>query len=158
MRRTLATLALLLLPFCAAATPPAARIADVAWIAGYWVGEGMGGSIEDIFMPPGGGLMLGAFRLIDAKGKPVFHELLAIEEHEGSLRLVIKHFHPDWTGWEEKDKFVNLPLVRLTADEASFGGVGYRREGGDILWVDLRMRQKDGSLKEQKLQFRRKPL
>ena len=31
---------------------PRARADDVAWIAGYWEGEGLGDKIEDIWMPP----------------------------------------------------------------------------------------------------------
>lgn len=96
----------------AAAQParsPPARIDEVAWIAGYWEGEGLGGKIEDIWMPPRDGVILGAFRLTKADGKG-FYELFAIEEFEGSLRFVVKHFHPNRVGWEEKDQALRLRL------------------------------------------------
>lgn len=32
--------------------PPPAKIDAMAWLAGYWEGEGLGGKIEDIWMPP----------------------------------------------------------------------------------------------------------
>ena len=33
---------------------PKARIADMAWLAGRWVGEFMGGKGEEVFAPPQG--------------------------------------------------------------------------------------------------------
>lgn len=54
---------------------PAARIAQVAWLTGYWIGEGLGGTIEDVWLPPRGGVLLGAFRLQKADGKPGFLQL-----------------------------------------------------------------------------------
>ena len=137
--------------------PPPAKIESMAWLAGYWVGEGLGGTMEDIWMPPRDGVMLGAFRLTKPDGKG-FYELFWIEEWEGSLRFVVKHFHPDWVGWEEKDQALRMPLRRIGTSEFSFGGVGFRREGDDGLAVDLTMRMKDGSTRTEVLRFKRRPL
>src|SRR5262245_33103947 len=131
------------------ASPPAS-IADAAWIAGYWQGEGFGGVIEDSWMPPAGGAMIGSFRLTK-NGKPVFYELFAIEEHEGSLRFVVKHFNPDWVGWEEKDKYVAMRLARIEPGVLAFGGVVFRKEGEDGLAVELTIRHKDGTTKQEAL-------
>ena len=108
-------------------------------------------------MPPRNGVILGAFRLTKPDGKG-FYELFAVEEFEGSLRFVVKHFHPNWVGWEEKDQSLKMPLRRIGENEASFGGVGFRREGTDVLVVDLVMRMKDGSTRAEALRFRRRPL
>src|SRR5690349_6788573 len=62
-----------------AAPPPPAKIEAMAWLAGYWEGEGLGGKIEDTWMPPRDGVILGAFRLTKADGKG-FYELFAVEE------------------------------------------------------------------------------
>ena len=142
-----------------AAPPPSppAKIESMAWLAGYWEGEGMGGHMEDIWMPPRDGVILGAFRLTKPDGKG-FYELFAVEEFEGSLRFVVKHFHPNWVGWEEKDQALKMPLRRIGENEASFGGVGFRREGADMLVVDLTMRMKDGSARTEALRFRRRQL
>ena len=141
----------------AAPERPAAKVEAFAWLAGYWEGEGMGGKIEDIWMPPRDGVILGAFRLTKPDGKG-FYELFAIEEHEGSLRFVVKHFHRNWVGWEEKDVALKMPLVSISENAASFGGVGFRREGADQLVVDLRMKMKDGATRAEVLKFRRRPL
>ena len=52
-----------------APAPPPARIESMAWLAGYWEGEGLGGTMEDIWMPPRDGVILGAFRLTKPDGK-----------------------------------------------------------------------------------------
>ena len=113
----------------------------------------MGGKIEDIWMPPRDGVILGAFRLTKPDGKG-FYELFAIEEFEGSLRFVVKHFHPNWVGWEEKDQALKLRLTRIAPDEAVFGGVAFKREAPDLLVVRLTMRSRDGSTREEVLRFR----
>jgi hypothetical protein len=136
---------------------PPAKIEQMAWLAGYWEGEGLGGQMEDIWMPPRNGVILGAFRLTKADGKG-FYELFAIEESEGSLRFVVKHFHPNWVGWEEKDQALKMPLRKIGENEFSFGGVGFRREGNETLLVDLTMRMKDGSTRSEVLRFKRRPL
>jgi Domain of unknown function (DUF6265) len=76
-------------PAAKAPSPPA-RVADVAWLAGYWVGEGLGGEIEDVWLPPKAGVLLGAFRLHRTDGKPGFYELFAIEQVDDTLQFVVK--------------------------------------------------------------------
>ncbi len=75
----------------AAAKPPApaARIADVAWLQGYWVGEGLGGSVEDVWLPPKAGVLLGAFRLSRiAPGEFAFGRI--VFQRAGPDGLVVK--------------------------------------------------------------------
>ena len=138
------------------AAPPA-RIADVAWLQGYWVGEGMGGSIEDAWLPPRAGMILGAFRLVKSDGTPGRYQLFAIEEHEGSLQLVVKHFTPDFVGLEEKDKALRLRLTRIAPHEAVFGGVAFQRDG-ERLSVKVTLRGKDGARREEILTLAKQPL
>lgn len=102
-------------------------------------------------------MILGAFRLTKPDGKG-FYELFAVEEHEESLRFVVKHFHPNWVGWEEKDQALKMPLRRISENEASFGGVLFRRESPDVLVVELTMRMKDGTTRSEPLRFRRRAL
>lgn len=142
----------------AKAPSPAARIADVAWLAGYWKGEGLGGEVEDVWLPPRSGVLLGAFRLTRPDGKPGFYEIFAIEEVEETLQFVVKHFNPDWVSWEEKDKALRVRLTRLSADEIAFGGIVFRRESPDGLQVKLTIRQKGGEIRHETLAYRRKPL
>ncbi len=59
-------------------------------------------------------------------------------------------------GWEEKDKFVRFPLVRLADNEAYFSGLTFRREGEELLIYIVLVR--DGERTEHELRFERVPL
>ena len=110
------------------ASSPPAQIEDLSWLAGYWRGEGLGGECEEVWAPSIGDRMLGVFSL-SREGSLVFSETMALVEEEGSLVLKIKHFNPDFSGWEEKDDYVSFPLVRLGEQEAFFSGLTFRRKG-----------------------------
>jgi Domain of unknown function (DUF6265) len=136
------------------ATGPAATIADAAWLMGDWTGDGgLGGSSTEHWSTPSGGAMPGLYRLV-RDGKVVFYELMLITESQGTLALKLKHFNADLTGWEEKDKMVTFPLVKVTPDRLFFDGLTYAREG-DRLRVYLALREKDGTLHEELFDFAR---
>jgi hypothetical protein len=44
------------------ASPPAS-ISEMAWYAGQWCGDGLGGMNEEIWSEPRGGVMMGMYRL-----------------------------------------------------------------------------------------------
>lgn len=136
------------------ATRPAATIADMAWLAGTWEGEGLGGTFDEVWTSPAGGAMAGFFRLV-RDGKPVFYELLTVLEHEGSLEMRLKHANPDMTGWEEKNAFVTFKLVKLDETGAYFSGFTLKRLGPDTLEGYLALRGRDGASREEKFTFRR---
>ncbi len=111
---------------------PAARIADLAWLAGYWRGDGLGGACEEIWSLAAGDRMHGIFTL-SRDGGLVFSEAMTLVEEEGSLVLKVKHFTPDFVGWEEKEDYVSFPLVRLGDNEAYFRGLTFRlRDPGQL--------------------------
>ena len=64
--------------------------------------------------------MQGIFTL-SREGELTFSEAMTLVEEEGSLVLKVKHFTPEFVGWEEKDGFVSFPLVGLGENEAYFG-------------------------------------
>ena len=80
------------------AKSPPATLESMAWLAGRWTGEGLGGVSEEIWSPPAGGAMIGTYRLLKV-GKPLFYEFLLLVEENGSLNLKLKHFNPDLTGY-----------------------------------------------------------
>lgn len=61
--------------------PPAA-IAKMAWLAGNWRMEKAGRVIDEQWMPPAAGVMLGMSRTV-AKGRVVAHEFMQIREGPG---------------------------------------------------------------------------
>ena len=132
---------------------PKARIADMAWLTGRWVGDFMGGKGEEVFAPPQGDTMIGMFRLVK-DGKITFSELIYIVEEEGTLVLKLKHFDRELKGWEEKDVVRAFPLVKLTENEAYFDSITYRRDGDEMRFF-VAVRQKNGEITELEGRHRR---
>ncbi|MEM9408768.1 MAG: DUF6265 family protein [Acidobacteriota bacterium] len=126
---------------------PAADLEDFAWLAGLWSGEGLGGKVEESWTPPSAGSIVGTFKLIDVedgKETPNFYEFMSIFEAETGLVLRLKHFHPDVTGWEEKNDFVTFPFVKAEGRRIYFGGLTYEHTEDDALHIYLAMRTNDG--------------
>lgn len=132
---------------------PSAKVGELAWIAGSWKGEALGGAFEETWNPPSGDSMLGMFKLI-RNGKTQFSEIMTIVEQGESLVLKLKHFHGDLRGWEEKDQTVEFPLVRLQENEANFQGLTFRRFGTDRLNIYVAMKG-DGENRELEFTARR---
>jgi hypothetical protein len=65
-------------------TPAKAKIDDMAWLAGAWVGTRGKSSIEERWSPPLGGAMLGVSRTV-SRGKMSAFEFLRIVERDGGL-------------------------------------------------------------------------
>ncbi len=121
------------------AAPPPATLDDLAWLAGFWRGEGLGGEVEEVWARPGGGTMMGAFKLVK-DGVAVFYELMMIVETDDGLVLRLKHFNGDFSAWEEKEEYVSFPLVKLGEQEAWFRGLTFRRRE-DRLEIYLALHQ-----------------
>lgn len=129
------------------AKSPAATIDQVAWIAGDWQGDALGGKFEESWNMPSGGSMLGMFKLV-VNGATVFTEHMTVIPKDGSLILRLKHFDDEMKGWEEKDKFVDFPLVKLTANEAYFSGRTFRKTDKDSLSIYVASKNADGKVGE----------
>ena len=146
------------LPAPAQPAPVPAKIETLAWLKGYWTGEGYGGTVETLIGPAKAGVMIGTFRHMKADGKPGYYEISAFEEVEGSLRFIIKHFHPNWVGWEEKDRALQARLVRHDKDEWQFNNLLIKRTGRDAFVMEIAITPRDGPPRKEVLRFRRQPL
>lgn len=113
------------------AKSPPAKIGEMAWLTGYWQGPGMGGHCEEAWGQPIGDRMLGWFSL-RKEGGLVLSEAMTLVEHDGSLMLRVKHFDPEFVGWENRDGFMSFPLVKLGEQEAYFQGLTFRRTGSGL--------------------------
>lgn len=151
-------------PPATAPSPPAAApasLADVAFMAGHWLG-GEGGDVsEEVWTAPEGDTMLGMWRYV-SKGQARVLELLSLRAEPDGVALRLRHFDPRLVAREDKETPLVLRLVRRAPGEATFEGpaVGaagtvrltYRREGADGLVSIL---DKGGS--PQEFHFRRAP-
>ena len=129
------------------AEEPTFRIADLAWLAGRWTGEGFGGKVEETWSPPTAGTMTGTFRLdSQAEGRwtPTFYEFMVILETPDGIVLRLKHFNPDVTGWETQDEFVDFPLIRVDKRRAEFRGLIYERTADGGLRIEIKLRGDEG--------------
>mgnify|MGYP003579899024 CR=1 FL=1 len=134
----------------------AASIADASWLAGRWVGEGLGGQVEETWAPAAGGQMVGHFQLVK-DGKPVFYEILLLDAQPGGLRMRVKHFNPDFTAWEDKGEWHSFEPEAVEPDRISFKGLRLERSG-DELTILVTLKQKDGRIEHMPLKLRRAPL
>ena len=132
-------------------------ISDFGFLQGYWQGTGFGGQSEEIWMPPKNGRMFGVFKQ-SQDGELVFTEFMEIIESGESFLLRLKHFNPDFSGWEEKDEHVTFNLTSVSKTKAVFGGLSYEIVGTNSLQVQLKMRDDEGNTFTEIFDFERSEL
>ena len=137
--------------------PPDANLEDVAWLSGAWTGSAFGSEFEAFWSPPSAGSMVGTFKLMK-DGEVNFYEILTITKDEGRLNMKVKHFSADFTAGEEKAEFTNFKLVGLEEKAVHFSGLSLRQIDGNTMHGYIVMRMKDGSLREEKLTYKRRQL
>jgi hypothetical protein len=134
---------------------PAANIADLGWLAGHWVGKGLGGRATEVYSAPAGGQIVGHFGSQDKDGSVRFYELMTIAAKGNSLTYRIKHFNPDMTGWEAKDTFVSFDLVATEPHVWYFDGMTIRRTAADAMTVTVLIHPDSGKTFEAPFTYRR---
>jgi len=143
--RTLSFLAAMLIATMANAQQDTA-ISDFSFLTGYWSGEGMGGQSEEVWMPPSGGRMFGIFKQSNDDGL-IFTEFMEIAEVDGQFLLRLKHFSPDFSGWEEKTEHLTFRFTGKSENSANFGSLRYKMSDTDTLIIELDMQQQSGTTK-----------
>lgn len=137
-------------------------VADLAWMAGTWVGEIGGSFVEEQWSAPAGGVMMGMYREV-VDGKIGMYEFLALESGPEGPILWLRHFNPGLVGWEDKEGANAFHLVAAKPGEATFDNrdpqkparLIYRREGEDRL-VAILEKVKDGKPVSFDFVYRRK--
>lgn len=142
------------LKFADGASRPKATLKNLKMLVGHWQGEMFGAKAEEVWLEPAGGAMIGMFRIVNDKS-PMFYEFWAVVEEEGSVTLKLKHFNPDMTGWEEKDKMVTFRLVKFDRNNLWFEGLTYSRQKDGSIRGFVAISEKDGSVKEASFTLRR---
>ncbi|MBI1251971.1 MAG: hypothetical protein GC189_10915 [Alphaproteobacteria bacterium] len=136
--------------------PTVSTLDDAAWLAGRWIGEGLGGTVEETWAPPMGGQMVGHFRLM-REGAPVFYEIMLMEVVEGGVQMRVKHFNPDFVSWEEKDGWHAFAPAGADEDALRFQGLTLRRLDDQTAEFIVTLRYPDG-VRDETLRMRRAPL
>jgi hypothetical protein len=133
-------------PQDAARPPLLASLADVAFMAGHWVGGDPGDLSEEVWSAPEGDSMMGMWRFVK-KGATRIYEMLTLTSEEGKVVLRIRHFDPKLVAREEKERAVELLLV-VKGPEYNVKGIvrlTYTRPADDTLESVL---EKEGSQME----------
>ena len=138
----------------AGAQPAKASLENFAWIAGRWTGDGLGGTREEVYSPPAGGVMLGHFQATDEHGA-AFFELIAFREESGPVMLRLRHFNPDLHAWENKAQTVDFPLVAIEGNRFFFSGLTIERVSNDETRHFILLKNKDGTLAEMQTHYHR---
>ena len=141
------------LHFDKAAGSPKADLSAVAWIAGHWRGEALGGVAEEIWTPQLGGSMMAAFKLA-VNDEVKFYELETIMEQGDTLILKLKHFSSRLHGWEEKEETVDFKLVKVTDDKVYFDGMTFENVSNEEMNVYVLIGN-EGEEKETKFAYRK---
>jgi Domain of unknown function (DUF6265) len=107
-------------------------VASLSFLAGRWTASGPDGLQEENWSPPLGGNVMGSFRILKS-GHAVFFEFWSIEEQNGKIVMLVKHYDAGLKGWEEKDKATELQLTKTGPHTAELSGsnvtLNYERTG-----------------------------
>ena len=133
----------------------AGEIEDLQWISGYWKGTGLGGDVDELWLPQADNSMVGIFRFV-REGALVFSEYMHIIEEEGVLYLKIKHFGRDLVGWEEKEEWTTFKFIKSDDQTAYFSGITFQRKN-DQLIIKLLMNS-DGTTHEESFVYQKASL
>jgi len=128
-------LACLLWLYLIAAVPVASsgdlpKLDAVSFLSGHWVGTSRGIEMEELWLEPKGGMMLGLHRDV-AQGRETFFEYLRIEDRGGELVYIAS---PKGSG------AIEFPLVEIRDGVVVFENLEhdypqriiYRREGDSV--------------------------
>ncbi len=112
-----------------------------AWMEGSWVGDGFGGTSEEVWSGPSkDGTLMGSYRHFNADGSLNFYEFLQLD----SSGLVLKHFDKDFVGWEEKDEFLFFKMIECTENKVILKGLIFERISETEMKILLKMTTKEG--------------
>jgi hypothetical protein len=133
---------------CFASALAAADLQSLSWLAGRWTSEEKGALSEEMWSPPAGDSMMGAWRMV-ADGKTRIYELLVFKQEASGLVLLLRHFDPALgVRASEKDGPLRFELkssdgkwVFEAVENGKSIGLTYSRPAPDTLQVTL---TKDG--------------
>ena len=95
--------------------------------------------MEEHWTPPSDNVMMGMFKHSE-DGKITFYEFFTIAQEDGKWALRLKHFNPDFVGWEEKTDYLTFPLVHIAPAEIAFDGLVMKKVSPDQMEVLLSMK------------------
>lgn len=132
-----------------------ATIEDFSLLEGDWTGNGLGGQCDELWLPAMADQMHGIFRM-EKEGNLIFTEYMTILEDSISFVMKVKHFSPEFEGWEKADEAVNFRFIKKENNTLYFSGLTVTRKDKDDLNIYVAMKQDDGSVNEELFAFKKK--
>ncbi len=155
LRRLLLALLLPVVVFAQDAPPgAAASVARLGWLAGQWRMEKNGRVVDEHWMAPAGGVMLGMSRTV-AKGRVVEHEFLQIREGPGGELFYVAQ--------PARQKEAAFKLVAQGETQVVFENkehdfpqvIGYILQSDDVLLAYIEGSRGDGTTRRVEYVYRR---
>ena len=120
-----------------------ARVADLGWITGSWIGQLGDRTLEETWSEPAAGTMAALVRMT-GNDKTVMVELLFIREENGTLALHVQPWNPErQPGMPGFQKLVLTELdgrrarFRGTVDGEGFRTLTYSRPDPELFRIDV---------------------
>lgn len=132
----------------------APELSQLGWLEGCWSGTGFGKRVDECWMRAPDGRLTGMFQLIGEGGRQEMSEIFVLDHFAAGPAIRLKHFHPDLTGWEDRDAFIEFPLRETGPGFARFDGLTYRLDPDGRLIVEL-MVSRGGEPSLERLEFER---
>lgn len=108
------------------------------WLTGTWKGPGFGGIFEEVWSKPdASGQLMGMFRYSSNEGEIKFYEFWVLSKDGMKLR----HFNPDFTAWEDKEKFIDFKMVETSENKVTLKGLTYERISDNEMKISLRLKE-----------------
>ncbi len=123
MKSTL-TLTALLVALALFTTPGGAQqsasVEDLAFMTGHWTRTTDGMLVEQVFLPPAGGTIVGMQRR--SRAQTLVSYFFIVEETENGIVCRFKHFENDYTTYEDRSKTGprTFTLIEASGSSATF--------------------------------------
>ncbi|WP_144603354.1 DUF6265 family protein [Algoriphagus algorifonticola] len=123
--------------------PGKGKVSELDWLSGYWLGTGLGGECEEVWLPQKDGQMMGTFRFWN-NGKLQFTEFFQLVEVGDSFTLKLKHYGADLSPWEENEEWTEFRLIEVGENKVWLDGLTMERVGDQMsVWVLMRSKNGD---------------
>ncbi|MEQ8935278.1 MAG: DUF6265 family protein [Amphiplicatus sp.] len=126
---------------------------DAAFLEGHWRGEQDGLVFEEVWLAPGGGVMTGMARGVNADRLAVLEYIIIADMNIGTF-MRFQHFNLDYTSPEMNEGAITLRLVEAKEGDVLFRNddpaeevqsIHYYLTDADTLQADIALLQDDES-------------
>jgi len=129
-----------------------ATISDFSILEGDWSGTGLGGQVDELWMPARAEQMHGVFRM-EENGELIFTEYMTILKDSLSYLMKVKHFSPEFKGWEEKDDAIEFRYIKKENNTLYFSGLTAVRKDANHLDIYVAFKNDNGTTTEEIFTF-----